>query len=252
MILIEDLSLAHGGTPVLRDINLTIDRGGIIALVGPNGAGKSSLLSLIARLRPLQTGRIVIDGLPVTTTPGRELARRMAILRQDGVFAGRLTVRELVSLGRFPHNQGRSTPQDRARVEEALAQFGVADLAERFLETLSGGQRQRALVAMTFCQGTDYLLLDEPLNNLDMFHARHLMQSLRRMADAEARTAIIVLHDINQAAAYADRIIAMRDGRIVSDGTPGEVLTVDTLAAIFGYRMQVTEAAGRPLVLHHL
>lgn len=252
MILIEDLSLAHGGTPVLTDINLTIDRGGIIALVGPNGAGKSSLLSLIARLRPLQTGRIFIDGLPVTTTPGRELARRMAILRQDGVFAGRLTVRELVSLGRFPHNQGRSTPQDRARVEEALVQFGVADLAERFLETLSGGQRQRALVAMTFCQGTDYLLLDEPLNNLDMFHARHLMQSLRRMADAEARTAIIVLHDINQAAAYADRIIAMRDGRIVSDGTPGEVLTVDTLAAIFGYRMQVTEAAGRPLVLHHL
>ncbi len=252
MIRIEDLNLAHGGTPVLRDINLTIDRGGIIALVGPNGAGKSSLLSLIARLRPLQTGRIFIDGLPVTTTPGRELARRMAILRQDGVFAGRLTVRELVSLGRFPHNQGRSTPQDRARVEEALVQFGVADLAERFLETLSGGQRQRALVAMTFCQGTDYLLLDEPLNNLDMFHARHLMQSLRRMADEEARTAIIVLHDINQAAAYADRIIAMRDGRIASDGTPGEVLTVDTLAAVFGYRMQVTAAAGRPLVLHHL
>ncbi|TCP88204.1 iron complex transport system ATP-binding protein [Rhizobium sp. PP-CC-2G-626] len=252
MILIEDLSLAHGGTPILRDINLTIDRGGIVALVGPNGAGKSSLLSLIARLRPLQTGRVVIDGLPVTTTPGRELARRMAILRQDGVFAGRLTVRELVSLGRFPHNQGRSTPQDRARVEEALAQFGVADLAERFLETLSGGQRQRALVAMTFCQGTDYLLLDEPLNNLDMFHARHLMQSLRLMADEEERTAIIVLHHINQAAAYADRIIAMRDGRVVADGTPQAVLTPDTLAEIFGYRMQVTQIEGKPLVLHHL
>ncbi|PYE24114.1 iron complex transport system ATP-binding protein [Rhizobium sp. PP-CC-3A-592] len=252
MILIEDLSLAHGGTPILRDINLTIDRGGIVALVGPNGAGKSSLLSLIARLRPLQTGRVVIDGLPVTTTPGPELARRMAILRQDGVFAGRLTVRELVGLGRFPHSQGRSTPQDRARVEEALAQFGVADLAERFLETLSGGQRQRALVAMTFCQGTDYLLLDEPLNNLDMFHARHLMQSLRRMADEEERTAIIVLHDINQAAAYADRIIAMRDGRVVADGTPQDVLTPDTLAEIFGYRMQVTQIGGKPLVLHHL
>jgi iron complex transport system ATP-binding protein len=252
MIVIENVSLSHRDTPILSDIDLALPRGGIIALVGPNGAGKSSLFSLIARLQPLQKGRITVDGLPVDTTSSRTLARHLAILRQDGAVASRLTVREIVGFGRFPHHRGRATAEDRALVDAALSEFDLQPLADRFIDTLSGGQRQRAMVAMTFCQGTDYLLLDEPLNNLDMFHARQLMRRLRTIADERQRTAIIVLHDINQAASYADRIIAMRDGRVIADGTPDTVLTEDNLEAIFGYRMKVERMNGRPLVLHHL
>ncbi len=252
MIRIENVSLSYRDVPILRDITLSLDRGGIIALVGPNGAGKSTLFSLMTRLQPLQSGRITIDDLPVDRTPSRQLAQRLAILRQDGAVASRLTVRELVGFGRFPHHQGHPGVEDLALVDAALEQFELKALSERFIDTLSGGQRQRAMVAMTFCQGTDYLLLDEPLNNLDMFHARQLMRSLRTIADERQRTAIIVLHDINQAAAYADRIVAMRDGRVIADGTPDAVLTQDNLEAIFGYRMQIEQMGGKPFVLHHL
>lgn len=252
MIVIENVSLSHRDTPILSDIDLALPRGGITALVGPNGAGKSSLFSLIARLQPLQKGRITVDDMPVDTTSSRTLAQRLAILRQDGAVSSRLTVREIVGFGRFPHHQGRPAPEDLALVDAALRQFDLQSLADRFIDTLSGGQRQRAMVAMTFCQGTDYLLLDEPLNNLDMFHARQLMRSLRAIADERRRTAIIVLHDINHAASYADRIIAMRNGRVIADGTPQAVLTKNNLEAIFGYRMEVEYVNGKPLVLHHL
>ncbi len=252
MIVIDKVSLSHSETPILHDISLSLPRGGITALIGPNGAGKSTLLSLIARLQPLQRGMITVDGLPVDTTPSRALAQRLAILRQDGAIASRLTVRELVGFGRFPHHQGHPGKSDHELVEQALAQFDLEALGERYIDTLSGGQRQRAMVAMAFCQGTDYLLLDEPLNNLDMFHARALMRALRAIADEGKRTAVIVLHDINQAAAYADRIIAMRNGRVLADGPPAQVLNSDTLEAIFGYRMVVEQREGRLLVLHHL
>lgn len=250
MIEIENVSLALQGSPILHDITLTIPKGGITALVGPNGAGKSSLLSLIARLQPLQSGRIRVDGLPVDTTPGRELAKTIAILRQDGIAAGRLRVRELVGFGRFPHNRGRLAAEDEALIDAALARFDLSDLATRFIDTLSGGQRQRVLVAMTFCQGTAYMLLDEPLNNLDMYYARELMRALRRVAESEGRTIVIVLHDINQAAVHADRIVALRDGHVVANGTPEEVLTTETLEAVFGYTMPVVRHGGKALVLH--
>ncbi len=252
MIRIENVSLRIRATPILRDINLTIPRGGVVALIGPNGAGKSSLLSLVARLRPLQQGTIHIDGLPVDRTPGPELARVVAILRQDSTVASRLKVRELVGFGRFPHGRGRLTAADLEIVDQALARFDLTDLADRFLETLSGGQRQRALVAMAFAQDTDYLLLDEPLNNLDMHHARELMRSLRAIADTRARTVVIVLHDVNQASTYADRIVAMQNGRIIADAAPLDLLTPDTLETVFGFRMRVEIIAGKPFVLHHL
>lgn len=251
MIRIENVSLALGGAPILHDVTLTLPKGGITALVGPNGAGKSSLLSLVARLQPLQTGSITVDGLAVDVAPTRQLAKVIAILRQDTGIASRLRVRELVSFGRFPHHRGRPSAADRALVEAALERFDLGDLAGRFVETLSGGQRQRALVAMTFCQGTPYLLLDEPLNNLDMFHARKLMRSLRDVADGEDRTVVIVLHDINHAGAHADRIVAMRGGRVVANGTPSDILTTPVLRDVFGYEMRVETIDGQRVVLHH-
>lgn len=252
MIRIECVSLRIRGAAILTDVSLDIPRGGVTALVGPNGAGKSTLLSLVARLRPLETGSIAIDGLPVATTPSQELARRVAILRQDPGVASRLRVRELVGFGRFPHSRGRMTAQDREVVAEALAAFDLDALADRFVETLSGGQRQRALVAMAFAQETDCLLLDEPLNNLDMAYARDLMRRLRAMADDHGRTIVVVLHDLNHAAAWADRIVCMREGRVVADGAPVEILTPERLQQVFGLKMRVEAIDGRPFVLHHL
>lgn len=252
MIRIEGVSLRIRGARILNEVTLDIPKGGVTALVGPNGAGKSTLLSLVARLRPLETGAISIDGLPVATTPSRELARRVAILRQDPGVASRLRVRELVGFGRFPHSRGRLTAQDREVVDEALAAFDLDALADRFVETLSGGQRQRALVAMAFAQGTDCLLLDEPLNNLDMAYARDLMRRLRTMADDHGRTIVVVLHDLNHAAAWADRIVCMREGAVVADGAPAEILTPELLGEVFGFDMRVETIDGRPFVLHHL
>lgn len=251
MIEIDGVSFAHRGSAVLSDVSVTLAKGGLTALIGPNGAGKSTLLSLVARLQPLQTGRIAVDGMPVDRTPGWRLARSLTIMRQDTGPVGRLTVRELVGFGRFPHSRGRLTAEDRRHIEASLERFDLGDLAGRDLETLSGGQRQRAFVAMAFCQGTDYLLLDEPLNNLDLMYGRQMMRNLRDVVDSRERTVVIVLHDINYAAAYADRILAMKDGRILADGTPAEVLTPDRLEALFGYRMDVREIDGRPHVLHH-
>lgn len=250
MIRIENVSLAHGSTPVLNDVSLTIPKNGVTALIGPNGAGKSTLLSLIARLQPLQAGNIGIDGHPVDSTSSRELARIVAILRQDSMITSRLRVRELVGFGRFPHSRGRLTEEDRAIIDHSLKRFDLAELSDRFIETLSGGQRQRALVAMTFAQASDYLLLDEPLNNLDMYFARELMMHLRKLADEDHKTIVIVLHDINQAATYADRIVAMKDGCIVADGPPRDVLVPSTLEKIFGFKMRVETIDGSPVVLH--
>lgn len=250
MIRVENVSMRLGSTVVLQDVSLVIPKGGITALIGPNGAGKSSLLSLIARLKPFQSGAISIDGLPVDTTSGRELAKRIAILRQDTIATGRLRVRELIGFGRFPHSRGRLNSEDRAIVESALQRFDLADLADRFIETLSGGQRQRAFVAMTFAQDTDYLLLDEPLNNLDMYFARELMRSMRRTAEETGKTIVIVMHDINHAAAHADRIVALKSGRIVADGPPAAVITSETLRDIFGFEMQVASVGDTTVVLH--
>jgi iron complex transport system ATP-binding protein len=249
MIRIEKVSLTHGDTQILKDISLSIPRGGITAMIGPNGAGKSTLLALIARLQPLQTGTITVDDLSVASTSGRILARKMAILRQDNYVGSRLSVRELVSFGRFPHSRGHLTAKDRGIIDDALELFDLGGLSDRFLETLSGGQRQRALVAMAYCQDTDYLLLDEPLNNLDMYFARGLMRSLRHIAHEHGKTVVIVVHDINYAGSFADRILAMRDGRIVADGPSDDLIATNTLEAIYGFEIPVTFVNGRPVAL---
>lgn len=251
MIEIENVSHHHGHQQVLHDITLTVPKGGVTALVGPNGAGKSTLLSLMARLQTLQSGRISFDGLDVSKTRGEELARKLAILRQDTQLGARLTVRDLVGFGRFPHCRGRMRGEDHAAVDEALAAFQLEALEHRFLDQLSGGQRQRAMVAMSFAQAADYLLLDEPLNNLDMAFARGLMHQLRTLADEHGRTIIVVIHEINYASAHADRIIGMRDGRLVAQGTPPEIMEADTLEAIFGTQLRVQEVEGKRMALHY-
>lgn len=241
---------SYGDTQVLRDVTACFAQGGVTSLIGPNGAGKSTLLGVMSRLQGADSGHVLVDGVDVSVNGGRELARRLAVLRQENAVSIRLTVRELVAFGRFPHNGGRPTPGDDEHVGYALAAMELEGLADRYLDELSGGQRQRAHIAMVLAQDTDYVLLDEPLNNLDLRHATSIMRLLRRTAAERDKTVVLVIHDINIAAAYSDRIIAMKDGSIVADGTPAQIMRTDVLQLVYDMEMQVAEVAGRYVALY--
>ena len=245
MIRVENLSYAMGGQSILDDITLEVPKGGLTALIGPNGAGKSTLLNLIARQLPLQSGRVEIDGFDLSLTDGNTLAKQMALVSQHVGVASRLRVKELVQFGRWPHAKGRLGPDDHAAVDSALHAFDLLDLKDRFLDQLSGGQRQRAFVAMAMAQETDWLLLDEPLNNLDMYHAHSLMRVLHDLSVKENKSILIVIHDINQAAAWADHIISMQEGRPVHAGKPTDVISPENLEMLYGIRPNIIDVDGR-------
>lgn len=251
MIEVENVSKSYGPTVVVDGVSLSLPRGGLVSIVGANGAGKSTLLSIISRLLPMSAGRVSVDGLDITTAPGDDLARRLSILRQDNHAIARLTVRDLVAFGRYPHSKGRLTAVDKEHVDRVLAYLDLESLAGRFLDELSGGQRQRAFIAMVLCQDTDYILLDEPLNNLDIKHAVALMKLFRRTADDMGKTFVIVLHDINFASCYSDRIIAMRAGRVVRHGPPAEIITPPVIAEVYGLDTTVQDIAGKPIVHYY-
>ncbi|MFN3947938.1 ABC transporter ATP-binding protein [Microbacterium sp.] len=251
MISLTDVTMTYAGLTVLGPVTFDIPAGGVTALVGPNGAGKSTLLTIVGRLSTATSGHVSIAGNDVATTPGRELAKIVSILRQENHFVTRLTVRDLVGFGRFPHSRGRLTAVDHAKIDEALAFLDLTDLAGRYLDQLSGGQRQRAYVAMVLAQDTDYILLDEPLNNLDMKHAVAMMRQLRRAADELGKTVVVVVHDINFAAAYADRIVALAEGRVVHVGTPSDLMTPAILQQVFGTPVEVRADGPYPLAVYY-
>ncbi|WP_416191975.1 ABC transporter ATP-binding protein [Neisseria sp. CCUG12390] len=252
MIKIENVSHKIGSNLILNDVSLEIPQGGITALIGPNGAGKSTLLSFMARLQPLSQGKISYGGKDITATPTAELAKTLSILTQENSIMSRITVRDLLMFGRYPYHQGRPSENDKAIVENALHQFQLEPFANRYLTELSGGQRQRAMIAMVFCQRTDYVLLDEPLNNLDMYHARALMQLLRQLTHEHRRTTVVVLHDINQAAAYADYVVAMKNGQVALQGEPNDVFTKENILNLFDMDVDVLDYDGKKLVVHHV
>jgi len=251
MIEISHISKRYADTVVVDDVTLTLPAGGVTAIIGPNGAGKSTVLSMISRLLPMSAGQVLVDGIDVVKGDSKELAKRLAILRQDNHLPMRLTVRDLVAFGRYPHTQGRPTIEDAAHVERALGYLGLSDLAGRYLDQLSGGQRQRAFVAMVLCQDTDYVLLDEPLNNLDMLHAVDMMQLLRRASRELGKTVILVLHDINFASCYADRIVAMRGGKVAYHGTPLELIQPDVLRDLYQLDIRVHEVDGQRICVYY-
>jgi len=197
VIEINHVSKSYADRLVVDDVSLSLEPGGVTSIIGSNGAGKSTLLALISRLAKPDSGSIRVGGLDVGKTKGEVLAKKLSILRQENTLSARLRVRELVAFGRYPHSKGRLTQADKLHIDKALTYLDLEDLADRFLDELSGGQRQRAFVAMVICQDTDYVLLDEPLNNLDMKHAVAMMKLLRRASDELGKTIITVLHDIN-------------------------------------------------------
>lgn len=248
MISVSNLSYRYGENQILKNINLQIPKGVVTALIGANGAGKSSLLSLIARLIPVQSGTIMVDDLEIGVTASNELAKRLSILPQVPEIASRLTVAELVAFGRYPHHRGRPSEQDREMTRDAIELFELDKLSHRALDTLSGGQRQRALLAMIFAQDTEYMLLDEPLNNLDIAASRHLMAIVKKLAEEHKKTIVVVLHDINYACSYADWIVTMINGEIGPTGKPAELVTPSFLKDAFNTHANVHNIGGKPLI----
>ncbi|MCM2458082.1 ABC transporter ATP-binding protein [Rhizobium sp. CG4] len=251
MIVTNGISKAYGNSLVVDDVSITIPVGGLTSIIGPNGAGKSTLLSIIARLMAMDKGTVTVDGMDVTKTQSDQLARRLSILRQDNHISSRLTVRDLVTFGRYPYSKGRPTVEDKVHVDQAMQYLNLEPLADRFLDELSGGQRQRAFVAMVLCQDTDYVLLDEPLNNLDMKHASAMMKILRKAADDLKKTVVLVLHDINFASWYSDNIIAMRDGKVWGTGTVNDIIDTDALREIYDMQIAIHEIDGRRIGLFY-
>ncbi|RBO53446.1 ABC transporter ATP-binding protein [Rhodovulum sp. BSW8] len=251
MIEVRSLSYAAGATPILHEVGLDLAPRGITALIGPNGAGKSTLLHCIAGLARPGAGTVRIDGLDPFAVPDRRRARQVALLQQSPTVASRLRVAELVGFGRWPHHAGRPGPEDARVVAEALTAFELDALAARPLDTLSGGQRQRAMVAMAYAQATPWLLLDEPLNALDPRHARDLMARLHDLSrpGPDGRAVVVVLHDINAAALWADRVVAMKDGRVIAAARADEVLRAEILEEVFDTRFEIVPHRGRQLVV---
>lgn len=253
MIRIEDVTKTYsssGQVTRIGPVSLELPAGGVTAFIGPNGAGKSTLLTMTGRLLEPDSGRITVGGLDVSRAPAAELARTVSILRQENHFVSRLTVRQLVGFGRFPYSRGRLTATDEAVVERAISFLGLEELAGRFLDELSGGQRQRAYVSMVLTQETDYVLLDEPLNNLDIARAVEMMRLLRQAATELGRTVVIVLHDVNIAARYADRIIAMKNGQVAYNGTPEQIMRDEVLTDVFGTEITVVPGPDGPLACY--
>lgn len=251
MISLTGVRKQYSSEVTIGPVDLQIPKGGITALVGPNGAGKSTLLTMIGRLLGIDEGAIEIAGYDVTTTKSKDLAKIVSILRQENHYITRLTVRQLVSFGRFPYSKGRLTTADEKIVSRAIDFLDLTALENRYLDQLSGGQRQRAYVAMVLSQETDYVLLDEPLNNLDMRHSVQMMKQLGRAAEELDRTIVIVLHDINFAGHYADRICAVKSGKIVEFGMPAEIFTGDVLSRVFDTPVQVIDGPNGPLAVYY-
>ncbi|MFJ8769811.1 ABC transporter ATP-binding protein [Streptomyces clavifer] len=255
----EDLELGYGDRAVIEGLDLTLAAGRITVIVGANACGKSTLLRAMCRLLVPRTGRVLLDGKEVHRTPAKELARTLGLLPQSPVTPEGITVLDLVGRGRHPHQRAfsRWTAEDDAAVAAALEATHTTDLMDRAVDELSGGQRQRVWIAMALAQQTDLLLLDEPTTFLDISHQIEVLDLLTDLNRSRGTTIVMVLHDLNLAARYADRLIALASGRLHASGTPGEVMIEDTIRAVYGMESRVIEdpVSGKPLVLpigrHH-
>ena len=240
---ISHVSKAYEDEKVLDDISLAIERGKITAFIGPNGAGKSTLLSVISRLLTKDEGILTIHGKEIEAWQSDELARELSILKQQNAYQVRMTVRELVSFGRFPDTKGRLNEEDHAMIDKVWGYLNLVEFSNRYLDTLSGGQLQRAAIAMILVQDTEYILLDEPLNNLDLKQSIVTMQTIRNLADELGKTILVVIHDVNFASVFSDNIIAMKNGKVFRSGTVEEVIRTQVLQELYEVPLEVITTA---------
>ena len=248
---VKDLTKQYDGKTVVDSVSFEIPRGKVISMIGPNGAGKSTVLNIISRLIARDSGLVDFEGKDIGKWKSKELSKRLAILTQSNNVQMKLTVRELVAFGRFPYSGGRLTQEDQEIVDRAVSYMELEEFQDRFIDELSGGQRQRAFIAMVIAQDTEYILLDEPTNNLDIYHATNMMKIVRRLCNELGKTVILVLHEINYAAFYSDYICAFMDGKIAKFGTVEEVMTKETLSQIYQVDFEILEIEGRPLSIYY-
>ena len=251
MIEIQDISKRYLDKEVVSGLTLTLPTEKIIAFIGSNGAGKSTVLSIVSRLIAPSEGTVRIDGTELGKWDTRELAKRLSVLSQSTHFTTRLTVEDLVKFGRFPHSQGKITDEDRRLIDQALEYTGLTELRGRFIDELSGGQRQTAYIAMAIAQDTKYVLLDEPLNNLDMRRSAQIMRLLRRLVEEKGKTVIIVIHDINFVSFHADYVVAMKNGALARFGPVSEIIRPDVLKEIYDLEIAVEDYRGKSLCVYY-
>ena len=251
MLKVNQLTKRYGGKAVVDDVTFTLPKNAVISLIGPNGAGKSTVLNMISRLIESDGGSVDFHGRGIHKWKSRDLAKRLAILTQTNHVQMKLTVRELVAFGRFPYSGSRLTEEDNSIIDRAIRYMELEEFQDRFIDELSGGQRQRAYIAMVIAQDTEYILLDEPTNNLDIYHATNMMKIVRRLCDELGKTVILVLHEINYAAFYSDYICAFVNGQIAKFGTVKEVMTQETLSEIYRVDFEIMEIEGKPLSIYY-
>lgn len=248
---VKEITKRYDGKTVVDGVSFEIPKGKVLSLIGPNGAGKSTVMGMLSRLIARDSGLVDFEGTEITHWKSRELSKRLAILTQSNNVQMKLTIRELVAFGRFPYSGGRLTQEDNEIIDRAIAYMELGDFEEQFIDELSGGQRQRAYIAMVIAQDTDYILLDEPTNNLDIYHATNLMRIVRRLCDELGKTVILVLHEINYAAFYSDYICAFVDGKVAKFGTVQEVITKENLSDIYKVDFEIMQIEGKPLSIYY-
>ncbi|WP_087974464.1 ABC transporter ATP-binding protein [Oceanobacillus rekensis] len=250
MVDLKNVFKSYNKKNVIEDVSLEITKGTITSFIGPNGAGKSTLISMISRLIAKDNGAITIDGQDIMHTKNNELAKKISILKQSNAINLKLTIRELVSFGRFPYSQGKLKKEDNEKIDEAIDYMELRDIQDKYLDELSGGQRQRAHIAMVIAQDTEYILLDEPLNNLDMRHSVQIMKTLRKLVNEMGKTILLVIHDINFASCYSDQIVALKDGKIVKQGRTCDVIDKCVLKDIYDMDIDIKEIDNRRICVY--
>lgn len=250
-MIIDKLSKRYGSKTVVDSISIEIPKKAVTSMIGPNGAGKSTVFNMLARLIARDAGIVDFNGKDIEKWKSKELAKKIAILTQSNNIQMKLTIRELVAFGRFPYSGSRLTEEDEAIISKAIAYLELEDIQHQFIDEISGGQRQRAYIAMVIAQDTEYILLDEPTNNLDIYHATNMMKIVRRLCDELDKTVILVLHEINYAAFYSDYICALVDGRIAKFGAVDEVMTKEVLSSIYNVDFEIMRIEGKPLSIYY-
>ena len=250
-MVVKELTKSYDGKTVVNGVSFQIPKGKVTSFIGPNGAGKSTVMGMIARLIARDEGLVDFDGKDIAKWKNKELSKRLAILTQSNHIQMKLTVGELVAFGRFPYSGNHVTAEDQKMIDQAIHYMELDDFQDQFIDELSGGQRQRAYIAMVIAQNTEYVLLDEPTNNLDIYHATNMMKIVRRLCDELGKTMILVLHEINYAAFYSDYICAFADGRVMKFGTVEEVMTRENLSQLYHVDFEILNIEGKPLSIYY-
>ena len=250
-MLIKNLTKFYGNKKVVDNVNLEIPEGKVISFIGPNGAGKSTVMNMISRLIKVSEGEIIFKNRDLKDWKSKELAKNLAILTQSNNINMKLTVRELVSFGRFPYSGGHLTKEDIEMINKAISYMELESMENKFIDELSGGQRQRAYIAMIIAQDTDYVLFDEPTNNLDIYHSINTMKIARKLCYELGKTIILVLHDINYAAFYSDYICIFKNGKISEFGEVKDVIKPEILSEIYNVDFSIYDMNGKPFSIYY-